>query len=124
MISYKSYPFAPKASVLSALSAFGSFLSLIGAICLIALGVQKNFVLILVGVALLALAAFLFLVVYRKIVFEKARTETETNINTKGSFAAMYCNQHPEAYEQLMQINPDFAQRYTKNETGKIVKKK
>lgn len=124
MIFYKSYPFAPKASVLSALSACGAYLCVIGAICLIALGAAKSFLWIVLGVVLLAGAAALYLLVYRKIVPRKAKAETETNVKTKGSFAAMYCRQHPDAYEQLMQTNPDFAQKYTKNEAGKIVKKK
>lgn len=124
MFFYKSYPFAPKASVLSAISAFGTYLCVIGAICMVALGVQRSFLWVLAAVALLAAAAALYLLVYRKIVPEKAKAETEKNIATKGSYAAMYCHQHPEAYEQLMQANPDFAQKYTKNEKGRIVKKK
>lgn len=124
MFFYKSYPFAPKASVLSALSACGTYLCVIGAICMVALGVQKSFLWILAAVALLAAAAALFFLVYRKIVPEKAKAETETNIRTKGSFAAMYCNRHPEAYEELMQTNPDFAAKYTRNEKGRVVKQK
>ena len=124
MIFYKSYPYAPKATALSGCSACGTFLCVIGAICMIALGVQKSLLWILPAAALLALAAFLFLVVYRKKVPEKAKAETEQNIATKGSFAAMYCRQHPEAYEQLMKTNQDFAEKYTLNEKGKIVKKK
>lgn len=124
MFFYKSYPFAPKASVLSAISAFGTYLSVIGAICMVALGAQKSFLWVVAAVALLAGAAALYFLVYRKIIPEKAKAETQKNIATKGSFAAMYCRQHPEAYEQLMQTNPDFAQKYTRNEKGKIVKQK
>lgn len=124
MFFYKSYPFAPKASVLSAVSAFGTYLCVIGAICMVALGVQRSFLWVLAAVALLAAAAALYLLVYRKIVPEKAKAETETNVKTKGSFAAMYCNQHPEAYDELMRVNPDFAARYTRNEKGRVVKQK
>ena len=124
MFFYKSYPFAPKASVLSAVSAFGTYLCVIGAICMVALGVQRSFLWILAAVALLAAAAALYLLVYRKIVPEKAKAETETNVKTKGSFAAMYCNQHPEAYDELMRVNPDFAAKYTRNEKGRVVKQK
>ena len=121
---YKSYPYAPKATALSGLCSGACFLAVIGAICLIALGVQRSLLWILPGVVLLAGAAALYFLVYRKLIPEKAKAETEKNIATKGSYAAMYCHQHPEAYEQLMQANPDFAQKYTKNEKGRIVKKK
>ncbi len=124
MLFYKSYPYAPKASLLSALSACGSYLLVIGAICMVALGVQKSFLWILPAIAILAGAAALYFLVYRKIVPEKARAETERNIKTKASFAAMYCRQHPEAYEELMRVNPDFAAKYTLNENGRVVKQK
>lgn len=124
MIFYKSYPFAPKASLFSALSAMLSYLALIGAIVCVALGVKGTPLLIVLGVVLLAVAGVVYFLVYRKLIPEKAKAESQKNITTKGSFAAMYCHQHPEAYEQLMQTNADFAARYTKNEKGRIVKKK
>ena len=123
-IFYKSYPYAPKATALSALCSCVCFLAVVGAICMIALGAANSFLWIVLGVVLLAGAAALYFLVYRKAIPRKAREETQKNIATKGSFAAMYCRQHPDAYEQLMQTNPDFAQKYTRNEKGKIVKQK
>ncbi len=124
MIFYKSYPYAPKASLFSALCAMVSYLALIGAVVCVAFGVKGNALLIVLGVALLAVAGVVYFLVYRKLIPEKAKAESRKNIATKGSFAAMYCRQHPEAYEQLMQTNADFAARYTKNEKDKIVRKK
>ena len=51
-----------------------------------------------------------------------AEKEGDLNIRTKAAYALMYCNQNPEAYDQLIQENPAFAAKYEKNEEGKIVK--
>ena len=124
MVFYKSYPYAPKATILSALAAIGTYLGVIGAIALFAAGFKGMLWMVFVGIALLAGSAALYFVIYRKIVPEKAKVETEQNIATKANFAAMYCKQHPEAYDELIKTNPDFAAKYIRNEAGKIVKQR
>lgn len=34
----------------------------------------------------------------------------------------MYCKENPEAYDQLIAENMDFARKYIRNNEGKIVK--
>lgn len=48
--------------------------------------------------------------------------ESEKNIRTKASYALMYCKENPEAYDQLIAENMDFARKYIRNNEGKIVK--
>ena len=122
---YKDYPFAPKYTFISLAAEFGALFSAFGGIALIITAFKSgNYLLLLPGVVLLPLGVFLYLRVYRKIIPEKAAIASEINIKTKGKYAASYCWRHPEAYEELMQINPDFAARYTRNEKGRIVKRK
>ena len=125
-VRIRYYPYAPKTNLLSGLACFVGAIALIGAIACFygAFGAEKKlYWLILPAVALLALAAA-SLYYDLKIIPQKASEETKQNISTKGSFAAQYCRAHPEAYDRLMETNPDFAAKFTKNEKGWIVKKK
>lgn len=128
LFSYKTYPYAPKASLFSVLSVLFSYCGLIGGICLALFfffgNVEKTTGLIrgIIGLLVLALAAFLYFYVYRKIVPAMAEKESDVNIHTKARFAYNYCQKHPEAFDQLQSENPDFAAKYQRNEAGKIVK--
>ena len=81
-----------------------------------------NVALLILGVFLIALAAFLYFFLYRKKVPELAEKQTQQNIRTKADAAYIYCQRCPEAYDELRAINPAFAQKYERSETGKIVK--
>ena len=125
---YKSYPCAPGATALSALCSCGTYISVIAAICLIGGFFSAkspffhNVALLILGVFLIALAAFLYFFLYRKKVPELAEKQTQQNIRTKADAAYIYCQRCPEAYDELRAINPAFAQKYERSETGKIVK--
>ena len=122
-IFYRNYPYAPVATLVSGFSYIIGFISAIGAILCI-LQVGKSPVYILPTIILAGLAAFLFLYVGRKLVDQMAEKETEKNIRTKPRFAQSYCIAHPEEFERIAEINPEFGQKYEINEKGKCVKKK
>ena len=121
-IFYRNYPYAPLATLISGFSYIGGFFSAIGAILLLfnASGHPGN---IVIGIILAALAVFLFVYVGRTLTDKLAEGWSEKNIKTKARFALLYCKDHPEAYEQLINDNPEFAAKYVRNEAGKIVKR-
>ena len=127
-ISYKSYPCAPKATLLSAACSVGELIALILAAFFAGMfnkagSSMYHSPLVIVGaVLLLALAVVCHVFVYRKLVPAMAEKETEKNIRTKANFAKIYCDRNPEAYDELHEINADFAAHYTRDESGKIVK--
>lgn len=128
-IVYKSYPYAPGATLCSALCSAGTLLSAIGAIALIVGFFVEGSVYheawaLIFGLLLAGLAVFLYFIVYRKKIPAMAERQSEKNIRTKAASALLYCQQHPEAYEELRSVNPAFAEKYERNETGKIVKRK
>ena len=122
-IYYRNYPYAPIATLVSGISFFGAFLSLIFGI-LLGIQVMKNPVMIVPGLLLIGLAAFLFFYVGRTVTDKMAEKETEKNIKTKPRFAALYVNNHPAEYENIAQVNPEFGQKYVMNEKGRCVKRK
>ncbi len=122
-IFYKSYPYAPVATLVSGLSYAGAFsCAILAIVCILQIG--KNPVYIIPTVILIALGLFLFLYVGRKVVDQMAEKETEKNIRTKPRFAQLYCGTHPEEFERIAEINPEFGQKYEINEKGRCVKKK
>ena len=128
-VFYKSYPCAPAATLCSALCSCGALLSVIGAIALVggffASGtIHHQIWALLVGLVLAALAAFLYLVVYRKAIPAMAEKQTQNNIRTKADAAYLFCQSNPEAYDELRAVNPAFAQKYERDETGRIRRRK
>ena len=128
-IIYKSYPCAPGATLCSALCSCGTLLSVVGAVALIAGffvagSIYHEAWALIVGLLLAALAAFLYFVVYRKKIPEMAENQTQKNIRTKADAAYLFCQRQPEAYEELRAVNPAFAQKYERDETGRIVRRK
>ena len=120
---YKMYTYAPKATCVSVISSLASIFAFIGAIACIYVvsGPVLNWVL---AVLLFALAVFLFVYCSRKLPDKLSEKESEKNITTRARYALIYCKEHPEAYETLVAQNKDFAGKYMRNETGKIVKRK
>ena len=62
--------------------------------------------------------------VYRKLIDRLAEKWSDQNIRTKPRFAALFCRQHPEAYEEICSYNADFAQKYQMDDNGKLIKRK
>ena len=130
VVFYKNYPYAPKSTALSALCTLVELIALLFAVCLIAMFGKETGALyhkplaIVGGVALALLAVACYVFAYRKAVPAMAEKETEKNIRTKAKFARLYCQNHPEAFEELQSVNAAFAQMYTRDESGRIVKKR
>ena len=118
---YRNYPFAPKATFFSAGMSFIAVIALVIAIAQITM-VKESAVHIIPAVLCGAAAYFFFFELGRKKADKMAEKEGEQNIRTKAGYALQYCRQHPEAFEQLRQENPDFAAKYEMNDEGKIVK--
>ena len=123
VIFYKNYPFSPLATLISALANVVGLFAAIGAIFLITL-VRSNAAILIPAVLLAALAVFLIVYVGRKMTDKLSEKWSDQNIRTKPRFAYQYCMQHPEAYQQLAEINPEFGAKYMINEKGKIAKRK
>ena len=113
MIFYKNYQYAPIATLVSGLSSVLAVCAVIGGLALF--GIRG-------GSALIALAAFLFFYCSRTLPDKMSEKESDKNIRTKASYALMYCKENPEAYDQLIAENMDFARKYIRNNEGKIVK--
>ena len=120
-IFYKNYPYSPLATFLSiCTSLFAMLFAVFAFVCIL----QKTLVYILVAILLAAAAAFLWLYVYRKLIDRLAEKWSDQNIRTKPRFAALFCRQHPEAYEEICSYNADFAQKYQMDDNGKLIKRK
>ncbi|MBR3354634.1 MAG: hypothetical protein IKG47_04670 [Oscillospiraceae bacterium] len=121
-IFYRNYPYAPLATFFSAMSMF------LGAVCAfggLALVLNRGVGEKIAGVVMILLgAACLYEFFTHKIADNIAQKHTKKNIETKARFALNYCRQHPEAYDYLVSVNQAFAQKYIRQEDGKIVKRK
>ena len=51
-----------------------------------------------------------------------ANKNSEKNIMTKAVYAYMFCEEYPEVFEEIAAKNPAFAAKYTRDDSGKIVK--
>lgn len=117
---YKSYPYAPAMTFCSALTSFGALLCLcFGIVLVINLSAIS-----VIGALLIALAVFLYFDVYKKIIPKKAEEMTKKNIETKAGYALQYCRANPQAFEEIAAVNQEFAEKYERNQDGKIVKRK
>ncbi len=118
---YRSYPYAPLMSFCSGLTAFGALLFFCFGILSV---LNLSLIWKLTGVLEIAFAAFLFFIVYKKKIPNKAEEISKKNIETKVIYALQYCRVNPDAYDEIAFINKNFADKYERNEEGKIVKKK
>lgn len=121
-IFYRNYPYAPLATLFSAMSMlFGAMLSVIGLVLFFNRGVGEK----IAGIIMFALGVLcLYEFFTHKIADKISQKYTKKNIETKAGFALQYCRQHPESYDYLVSVNQAFAQKYVRNEEGKIVKRK
>ncbi len=51
-----------------------------------------------------------------------AEKDTAKNLRKNVNIALMYVRDNPESYEEICSINAKFAEKYTRDENGKIVK--
>lgn len=124
-IFHREYKYAPIAT-------FFSFMCSLASVCLLLLaawqlgrGWQDGLVSGYVwGVVLLIAAGFSFFYLSRTFSDKLGKKETEKNIRTKAKFAYMFCMDHPEACQELMEINPVFSEKYRIDEKGRLIKTK
>ena len=117
----KYYPYSTKGTLLSYSGNIGAYLSGMGAlVCFFSY--EKNLLLIPLGIVFTALAFFLFFYVSMKLSKRVGEADSERNIRTKVSYALKYCKKRPEMFYQIASENKAFAEKYTRNENGKIVK--
>jgi hypothetical protein len=114
MIFYRNYPYAPKATIFSALMSCLALLSAFGAIAMFVM-MNENIILVVPALLFIALALFAFFYLSHTVADKMAEKETENNIKTKPLYANMYCQQHPDMYESLLEDNPKFAEEMKKN---------
>ncbi|MDO5139670.1 MAG: hypothetical protein Q4D71_14570 [Oscillospiraceae bacterium] len=121
-IFYRNYPYAPLATLFSAMSMFfGALLALGGVVMILNPGVGEK----IGGVVMLLLGiASLYEFFTHKIADKISQKYTKKNIETKARYALNYCRQHPESYDYLVSVNQAFAQKYVRQEDGKIVRRK
>ena len=120
-ISYRSYRYSPKATLVSGLgSCLVVFLAIAALVCFVIC--KDNMLLIPLGIVFAAGAVCSWIFIRNKLSQKIADKDSEKNIRTKAVYAYMFCEEHPEAFEELAAENPAFAAKYTRDENGKIVK--
>ncbi len=120
---YRNYPYSTKATMISVLANLGGYLAGIGAVVAVAM-IENKVLGIALCVILAALALFLFIYVGRKLTDKLNEKWAEENIRTKAGVAFQYVMSHPEEYDRIAAMNPEFAQKYEMGEKGRPVKRK
>ena len=120
-ISYKSYRYSPIATFVSGIgSCLVVFLAIAALACFFTC--SNNMLLIPLGIVFIAGAVCSWIFIRNKLSQKIANKNSEKNIMTKAVYAYMFCEEHPEAFEELAANNPAFAAKYTRDDSGKIVK--
>ena len=120
---YRNYPYSTKATLISVVANIGGYLAGIGAVVAFSM-IENKAVGVTVAVILAALALFLFIYVGRKLTDQLSEKWSEENIRTKANVAFQYVFSHPEEYDRIAAINPDFAEKYEIGEKGRPVRRK
>jgi hypothetical protein len=120
-ITYRSYRYSPTATFVSGLgSCLVVFLAIAALACIFTC--DQHWFLLPLGAVFAAGAVCSWIFIRNKLSQKIADKNSEKNIRTKAMYAYMFCEEHPEAFEELAAQNPAFAAKYTKDENGKIVK--
>ncbi len=120
---YRNYPYSTKATLISVVANIGGYLAGIGAVVAFAM-IENKVIGVILAVILAALALFLFIYVGRKMTDKLAEKWSEENIKTKAGVAFQYVMAHPEEYDRIAALNPEFAQKYEMGEKGRPVRRK
>lgn len=127
MIWYKNYTYSVKATALSAFSSILTYFAVIGAIVMVVLLFDETPAIhpalaVVLAIALAGLAAAVYFGFYRRIPECVAKKDMEQKLQKNVKFAHRFCKENPEMYEAVRQMNPAFAEQYTRNEAGELVK--
>ncbi len=120
---YRNYPYSTKATLISVVANIGGYLAGIGAVVAFAM-IENKVIGVILAVILAALALFLFIYVGRKMTDKLAEKWSEENIKTKAGVAFQYVMSHPDEYDRIAALNPEFAQKYEMGEKGRPVRRK
>ncbi|MBQ4288496.1 MAG: hypothetical protein II749_00860 [Clostridia bacterium] len=125
MIFYKNYTYAPRATFISVLFSLLAFLLAVCGVMLFVQGINdKKYLECVFAVILAAGAVVSYIFGSVKLSKKIAQKDGVKNIYSKAKYALIFLRQHPEAYDDIVRKNQDFAAKYFRDETGKIVKKK
>ncbi len=127
MIWYKNYTYSVKATALSAFSSILTYFAVIGAIVMVVLLFDETPAIhpalaVVLAIAMAGLAAAVYFGFYRRIPERVAKKDMEQKLQKNVKFAHRFCKENPEMYEAVRQMNPAFAEQYTRNEAGELVK--
>ena len=120
---YRNYPYSTKATLISVVANIGGYLAGIGAVVAFAM-IENKVIGVILAVILAALALFLFIYVGRKMTDKLAEKWSEENIKTKAGVAFQDVMSHPEEYDRITALNPEFAQKYEIKKKGRPVRRK
>ena len=108
----------------TSISAFANILALMFLILGIGLPVRIGGVTgVIMAILVLGLAPFLAFFAGRKWTDKIAEKHSWENITTKADVGLLYVEDHPEEYERIRRLNTAFAEKYTMDAQGKIVKR-
>ncbi|MCR5782987.1 MAG: hypothetical protein K6G90_09680 [Clostridia bacterium] len=121
---YKSYPYSPIATLVSLVFSLHAAALIIGGVLLFKEAVtEETYLYCLIAVLLAAVGVLIYIFGSKKLSAKIAEKNGMKNIKTKAKYARRFVQEHPEAYEQLIRENPDFAEKYVRDESGKIVRR-
>ena len=83
--------------------------------------VEKDYLSCLISVLIVAVGVLIAVLCSNKLSAKIAEKNELNNIKTKAKYAKLFVEDHPEAYEQMIRENPDFAEKYVRDESGNIV---
>ncbi|MCM1006516.1 MAG: hypothetical protein NC485_01085 [Ruminococcus flavefaciens] len=114
MFSYTAYPYAPISTIFSA---FTNLLVVFFGVSSVLMLLEVIADIDLEGIftVLFLIAILIFSFWLRKICVKAAAIETIKNIKSKARYALKYCGEHPDMYERLLAINPEFAEEMKNN---------
>lgn len=122
-IFYRYYRYSGLATFISIIANIGAVVSILAAAYCVLI-VENRVMGISLGIILALLAAFLFVYVGRIMTDRLSKKWGEKNVERKVLVAYEYCHDNPEEYDRVATLNPKFAQKYMKDENGRIVKRK
>lgn len=120
---YRYYPYSGLATFISVISNIAAIITFFTGLYML-LVLENRTLGIPLGIFFMLITAFLFIFVGRILTDRLSEKWSRKNIETKVFTALAYCQENPEEYEQVATVNTKFAEKYMKNEKGKIVKRK
>jgi len=123
ILFYRTYKHCVRATLLNFFMRYGSiFLAIIGISFFMEDKGSMSPLEIIASVLLIA-AGVVILIIHNKVCDKLCEKVINKKLKTSASVAYDHVLAHPEAYDALCEANPKFAQKYTKDAEGKIVRR-